>query len=215
MFIKVLIFKKLNIRIVFDINLKIKIKGKADAEQIQKFIQSNLHGICGHRTMVNRDQFKMPFIVVYYNVDYEKNAKTTNYIRNRVIKVAQRIQSENIQFSISNSKEFETELIETFGVVSIDTIAGKYVMGVGVHGEKYKFDGDFSVENLEGFVRDLLGNKLEAYVKSEPVPDYDELRRTSGEKVVRVVGKNFEQIVNDATKDVLIELYAPWYYHEL
>jgi protein disulfide isomerase family A protein 3 len=161
--------------------------------------------------MANRDQFKPPLLVVYYNVDYEKNVKTTNYIRNRVIKVAQSIQSENIKFAISNSKEFETELIETFGVASVDTIAVKYVMGVGALGEKYKFDGDFSVENLERFVRDLLSNKLEAYVKSEPVPDYGELRRISGEKVVRVVGKNFEQIVNDATKDVLIELYAPWY----
>ena len=28
--------------------------------------------------------------------------------------------------------------------------------------------------------------------------------------VVVVVGKNFEQVVMDETKDVLLEVYAPW-----
>lgn len=32
---------------------------------------------------------------------------------------------------------------------------------------------------------------------------------TDGDVVV-VVGKNFEQVVLDETKDVLLEIYAPW-----
>jgi len=43
-------------------------------------------------------------------------------------------------------------------------------------------------------------------LKSEPVPE-----QTGPVKVV--VAKNFDEIVNDETKDVLIEFYAPWCGH--
>ena len=68
---------------------------------------------------------------------------------------------------------------------------------MGAKGEKYKFEGEYSVENLEKFARDLLDGKLVQYLKSEPVPDY----ASSTEKVKTVVAKNFDEVVNDETKD--------------
>ena len=41
------------------------------------------HGLCGHRTSGNSMQFRKPLIVAYYDVDYVKNTKGTNYWRNR------------------------------------------------------------------------------------------------------------------------------------
>lgn len=41
------------------------------------------HGLCGHRTSSNSVQFRKPLVVAYYDVDYVKNAKGTNYWRNR------------------------------------------------------------------------------------------------------------------------------------
>lgn len=35
----------------------------------------NSHGLVGHRTHDNHDDFKSPLIVVYYDVDYVKNPK--------------------------------------------------------------------------------------------------------------------------------------------
>lgn len=49
--------------------------------------------------------------------------------------------------------------------------------------------------------------KLEPKIKSQPVP-----KKNSGPVKV-VVGKTFNQIVKDKTKDVLIEMYAPWCGH--
>jgi protein disulfide isomerase family A protein 3 len=40
-------------------------------------------GLCGHRTQGNADKFKKPLVIAYYDVDYEKNEKGTNYWRNR------------------------------------------------------------------------------------------------------------------------------------
>ena len=52
----------------------------------------------------------------------------------------------------------------------------------------------------------ILG-KLKPYIKSQAIP-----KRQSGHVKV-VVGKNFESVVLDKTKDVLIEFYAPWCGH--
>ena len=41
------------------------------------------HGLVGHRTTSNSPQFKNPLVVAYYDVDYTKNPKGTNYWRNR------------------------------------------------------------------------------------------------------------------------------------
>jgi protein disulfide isomerase family A protein 3 len=60
---------------------------------------------------------------------------------------------------------------------------------------------------LEKFARDLLDRKLEQYLKSEPVP------ASNNEPVKVVVAKNFDDIVNDESRDVLIEFYAPWCGH--
>jgi len=73
-------------------------------------------------------------------------------------------------------------------------------------GEKYPMKEEFSIENLHKFAQAVLDGKLEAYMKSEPIPEDND----SGVRVV--VGKNFKDIVNQ-DKDVLVEFYAPWCGH--
>merc|ERR1719184_84678 len=65
----------------------------------------------------------------------------------------------------------------------------------------------FTVENLEEFATQFASGKLVAFIKSEDIPEDN-----SGPVKV-VVGKNFDEIVNDPSKDVLIEFYAPWCGH--
>jgi len=179
--------------------------GDATANKIKSFIQNEIHGIVGHRTLGNAQDFKSPLVVVNFNVDYTRDAKGSNYVRNRVIKVAQKLKAEGIKvnFAISNSDEFKQELGE-YGIEQTDD---KIVIARGQNGEKFKFQGSYSVENLEQFARDLAAGTLEAYMKSENIPE------PSDDAVVTVVGKNFNDVVNDESKDVLIEFYAPWCGH--
>jgi len=181
--------------------------GDAKSNDLKRFVQEQLHGIVGHRTSSNAQDFKRPLVVVLYNVDYVRDPKGSNYVRNRVIKVAQKLRKENLglTFAVSSVEDFRQELGE-FGVETPD-VQAKYIIGRGARDEKFKFDGEYSVENLEKFARDLAAGNLQPYLKSEPVP-------TSNPDAVRtVVARNFDEIVNDETKDVLIEFYAPWCGH--
>jgi len=64
----------------------------------------------------------------------------------------------------------------------------------------------FDMPNLKKFLTAFSQNLLEAYLKSEPVP------ATQGAVKV-AVAKNFNELVVENTKDVLVEFYAPWCGH--
>jgi protein disulfide isomerase family A protein 3 len=176
--------------------------------KLKDWVTNNVHGLAGHRTTANVAQFKTPFVVVYYDVDYSKNVKGTNYWRNRVIKVAKKLADEGkkLTFAVSNAKDFAAELNEyalTFsGEKGLPVVAAR-----DAKNQKFVMQSEFSVENLEKFAYDVLEGKLEPYLKSEPVPS------SNDEPVKVVVAKTFNEIVNDVNKDVLIEFYAPWCGH--
>lgn len=110
----------------------------------------------------------------------------------------------NVRFAVSSADEFRQE-IDQFGVTDVKK-DGKYVLARGPKDEKYRLTDDFSFEALEDFARKLAAGTLEPYLKSQDVPE-----QTEDVKVV--VAKNFDEIVNDNSRDVLIEFYAPWCGH--
>lgn len=69
---------------------------------------------------------------------------------------------------------------------------------------KYPFTGKLTKEGLSEFMEKYANNKLEPSYRSEEIPDKDE------GPVKTVVFKNWESIVMDEGKDVLLEMYAPW-----
>ena len=64
-----------------------------------------------------------------------------------------------------------------------------------------------TAEAITKFVEEFVAGKIEPSVKSEPIPE------TQDSAVTVVVGKSYEAVVLDDTKDVLIEFYAPWCGH--
>lgn len=62
--------------------------------------------------------------------------------------------------------------------------------------------------NLQAWVEDVIAGKVAPTIKSEPVP---EKQPEAGPAVV--VGDSWKEIVEDATKDVLIAQVAPWCGH--
>ena len=73
--------------------------------------------------------------------------------------------------------------------------------------EKQGSDKDLSEKNIGKFVDEYLAGKVEPSIKSEPIPD-----KQDGPVTV-VVAKNYQEVVIDSDKDVLLEFYAPWCGH--
>ncbi|NXY50617.1 PDIA3 isomerase, partial [Ceuthmochares aereus] len=183
---------------------------KITSGKIKKFIQENIFGICPHMTEDNKDLIQgKDLLVAYYDVDYEKNAKGSNYWRNRVMMIAKKFldAGHKLSFAVASRKSFSHELSE-FGLDS--SVGEAPVVAIRTaKGDKYVMQEEFSRDGkaLERFLQDYFDGNLKKYLKSEPVPE------SNDGPVKVVVAENFDEIVNAEDKDVLIEFYAPWCGH--
>ncbi|GBO99244.1 Protein disulfide-isomerase A3 [Eumeta japonica] len=178
-------------------------KGDPETYSLKAFIKENYHGLVGIRQKDNAQEFTNPLIVAYYDVDYVKNPKGTNYWRNRVLKAATELK--DVTFAVSDKDEFMHELNE----YGIDFAKGDkpLVAGRDKDSNKFVMSKEFSIENLREFAQDMVAGKLEAFIKSEPLPD------ANAGPVKVAVGKNFKELVTDSGRDALVEFYAPWCGH--
>ena len=71
----------------------------------------------------------------------------------------------------------------------------------------YNQDAEITAELIGKFVDDFVAGNVEPSIKSEPIPE------TQDGPVQIIVAKNYDDIVLDDTKDVLVEFYAPWCGH--
>ena len=113
-------------------------------------------------------------------------------------------------FATANSANSQNNrLFEYFGVnADKNTPAVRIAKMVeGGAPPKYKFEREITYENLVQFLNDYLDGNLRPYLKSEPIPT------EQPNAVKTVVAQNWKKVVLDPTKDVLIELYAPWCGH--
>lgn len=76
---------------------------------------------------------------------------------------------------------------------------------------KYPLDQKLEVSTaaVKEWVEKYVEGKLAPELKSQPIPE------SQNESVYTVVGKNFEEVIFDDSKDVFLELYATWYVSHL
>uniref|UniRef100_A0A8C9SQ93 Protein disulfide isomerase family A, member 7 n=1 Tax=Scleropages formosus TaxID=113540 RepID=A0A8C9SQ93_SCLFO len=205
----VLLFRPPRLSSIFEESVK-KYTGPINTSTLRRFIKHNIFGICPHVTKENREKLKgRDLLTAYYDLDYVRDPKGSNYWRNRVLKVAVQFQSRGLSFAVANRREFERELEEDFGLDQLDGGGFPLVTIRTREGHKYSMREEFTPDGkaLTRFLEDYFAGRLKRYLKSQPVPEYNK------SLVQTVVAETFEEIVSDPEKDVLIQLYAPWCGH--
>ncbi|XP_030315683.1 protein disulfide-isomerase A2 [Calypte anna] len=99
------------------------------------------------------------------------------------------------------------EVLSFFGMTPADTPTLRLVRME--NNRKYRMDQDsFTARDIQTFIRAVLDGKVKPHLLSaEPPEDWD--RRP----VKVLVGKTFEQVAFDETKNVFVKFYAPWCSH--
>lgn len=113
-----------------------------------------------------------------------------------------------IHVYVNSAKADNGRILEFFGIKKEDGHVTRIIqLGEGV--DKYAPDfTEMTEENLAKFAADYLAGSLQKHLNSEEVPD-----DWDAKPVKVLVGKNFEAVAFDESKDVLVEFYAPWCGH--
>lgn len=123
---------------------------------------------------------------------------------------AKELQGEILFVTSGVTDGIQARLADFIGATKEDMPCIRLIDPSGESMLKYQYSGDITAltsADVKKYVEDFKAGTLEAHLKSEEIPEDN----TGG--VTVLVGKNWEQIVKDETKDVLVKYYAPWCGH--
>jgi len=123
-------------------------------------------------------------------------------------KSAKALKGKAIFVYLDITKDSNARVLEFFNLKAED---GTQFRVIKMDGDMQKYKADLTEFNeaaFTGFVQDVLDGKVKRHLMTEDVAEgWDK------DPVKVLVGKNFEEVVLDKTKDVLVEFYAPWCGH--
>eukprot|EP00850_Spirogloea_muscicola_P003649 SM000015S01149 [mRNA] locus=s15:75686:79594:- [translate_table: standard] len=132
--------------------------------------------------------------------DYKSD--TASAFKEEFLKVASS-KADDVKFIYGDGAEND-QALKYFGVT---TTSLPIVIIHDTKEDKKYFLEKTSADKITTFIDDFKAGKLTAHIKSEDIPAKND------ESVTVLVAKNFDDIVFNSGKNVLIEFYAPWCGH--
>lgn len=179
-------------------------------KDFEEFVVKNQIPLVGIITQENQKNVYLnirPICIVIYDLDFSfDHRERTQYWRTKILKVASKY-VDKFRFAIADETK-NSLLLKEFGLEE-----SAEDLNVGCYdktGLKYRMEDEdeFTSESFEEFVTRLDKGKIKAFFKSQSMPKVPVI---NGIRIL--VGKNFDQIVKDPTKNVLVFFYAPWCGH--
>ncbi|XP_013391677.1 protein disulfide-isomerase A4 [Lingula anatina] len=175
-------------------------------KDLQAFYEKHQLPLVGHmtRSQESKRWTKRPLCVIYFTVDWSIDHRdATNAWRLRFADIAK--EYPDITFAVADEEDYNGHLKD----FQLDDSGEELAIGCfDSKGKRYAMEPmeEYEADDFKEFLDKFQKGAIKPVVKSQPV-----VKQKGPVKVV--VGKNFEEIVLDKKKDVLIELYAPWCGH--
>ncbi|KAI9642259.1 protein disulfide-isomerase precursor [Ciborinia camelliae] len=174
-----------------------------DADVIEKFAKTAsmpLIGEVGPDTYADYMATGLPLAYIFAETPEERTKLA------EVLKPIAEKHRGAVSFATIDAKAFGTHS------TNLNLVADKFpafAIQDTVSNKKYPFDQmiEITESGIGKFVQKFVDGKLEPSIKSEKLPEKQE------GPVTIVVASNYDEVVLDDTKDVLIEYYAPWCGH--
>jgi len=183
--------------------------GKYDADEIQKFVKANQLPL-----VTEFSDETAPKIFggdVKHHILFFDNKTSDNYkANNEAFSAAAKNFKGKVLFVFVNAEvEDNLRIMEFFGIQTKELPTVRLINLADDDMTKYKPEKpEISTEVVTEFVQSFLDGKLKPHLLTQEVPeDWD------AKPVKVLVGKNFDEVARDKTKDVLVEFYAPWCGH--
>merc|ERR1712241_1396837 len=184
------------------------LEGEVTEEALAKFISGNALPLV---VEFNQDTAQKIFsgdvkshLLMFLSAASEEFKAKTDIAR----EIAKDYKGEMLFVTINTDEEDHKRIMEFFGMEESE-LPSMRIIRLEEDMSKYKPENkDLSDSNIRAFIKQYLDGSLKPHLMSEEIPeDWDK------EPVKVLVGKNFDAVAMDTTKDVLVEFYAPWCGH--
>jgi protein disulfide-isomerase A1 len=176
---------------------------EGDLKGLKEFLLANAYPLVEEIGAQNFQRFVdagLPLAVSFF--DYTNKEEMDKYIK-IVTEAAIKLKGK-FSFSYSDGVEYKEQLDSMGG----DSSKLPAVAAMNIEKRiNYPYTGEFTADAIFAWASGIIDGSVQPFYKSDPIPE------TQDGDVTVVVGKTFESIVMDETKDVLLEFYAPWCGH--
>jgi hypothetical protein len=140
---------------------------------VTNWLQSKAQPLVGQYSHSTRDRYPAPVLIIFMNLDFDKNTRSVTYVLKRARKAAVALKGK-LSVAVAALSDMNYELGD-YGLSS-KSEASDILMGIKSGGDHYgATDTAFSGNSLSKFAEDFLAGKLEAFVKpDEPAPAEDD-----------------------------------------
>ncbi|KAI3352493.1 hypothetical protein L3Q82_005445 [Scortum barcoo] len=181
-------------------------EGKLDKQNLTSFIKENSLQLIIPFNQQTADKIFTSSILLHSLLFINSSVESQTALVDESRTVAKKFKGKML-FIVIDVTEALSHVLKYFGVSEKDAPTARII---NMKTEK-KFTlaaGDLTVDALGKLCQEVLDGSAKPYYRSEEIPeDWDK------EPVKVLVGKNFESVALDPTKNVFVEFYAPWCGH--
>jgi protein disulfide-isomerase A3 len=188
-------------------------------------VSPNMVGHLGPDNFAVYNNIVEPIIIIFGDYNVDKDKSSFKYLQNRALKVAEKY-FDKLVFVVASARHLSDRWIKDFELniknnKKVKENGNGVAIGMGImhNGRVWtkkpmvKYSYDSLNEYVESFLNKELGNGNHVSQMTSTSTTNDDDTNAPGAGVLEITTRNFDEIIRDTTKDILLEIYAPWCGH--